>query len=257
MTEWISGAARDEAAASFHGAVDRLTTRIPGAYTRRGASGTRLVFTTFPLATLNTVCAGHDLDLGEVERCAQELSQTGAPWSILVRGDVDPTLRRLAGRYGLTGTASLPLLVWDAMPLPSAVSAGATARKVSGAGSEVFAAALAAGFGMSAEVARLLALPTLLDAPGMSGYVLDLDGEAIATGFNVLVGDHVGMFNGSVAPQHRGKGHYRALVTARLQDAVASGARHAFAQTSPMSRPLYESLGFRLAESWTYLMSAD
>jgi predicted acetyltransferase len=77
----------------------------------------------------------------------------------------------------------------------------------------------------------------------------------VATGFNIAAGDHVGMFNGSVPPQHRGNGFYRALVTARLRHAVASGARYAFAQNTPMSRPLYESLGFRLAETWTYLTS--
>lgn len=215
------------------------------------------MFTTFPVATLNTVGIDHESDLREVEPFVKELSQTGMPWSVHVRGDVDPALRRLAERYGLTAITSLPLLVWDARPLPRALPAGAAVRKVSGAESAVFAAALAAGFGMSQEIANLLAVPALLEAPGMSGYVLDLNGEAIATGFNVQTGDHVGMFNGSVAPQHRGKGHYRALVTARLQDAVISGARHAFVQTTPMSRPLYESLGFRLAETWTYLTSAD
>ncbi|MEV5492899.1 GNAT family N-acetyltransferase [Streptomyces bobili] len=255
MTEWIDRAAGDEAVAAFHDAFERLTARIPGAYTRRGASGTGLVYTTFPVATLNTVCPGHDWDPGEVERSAGELARTGVPWSIQVRGDVDPALRRVSGRYGLTGEVSLPLLVWDARPLPGALSPDATVRKVSGAESGVFAAALAAGFGMPEEVAARLALPALLEAPGMSGYVLDLHGEAVATGFNILVGGHVGMFNGSVVPRHRGRGHYRALVTARLRDAVASGARHAFVQTTPASRPLYESLGFRLAETWTYLTS--
>jgi ribosomal protein S18 acetylase RimI-like enzyme len=256
MTECIDSTARDEAVAAFHDAFGRLAARIPGAYTRHGASGTRLVCTTFPAATLNTVCAGLELDLGEVERFAGELARTGVPWSIQVRGDVAPALRQVADRYGLTGEVSLPLLVWDARPLPGALSPSAVVRKVSGAESAVFATALAAGFGMPEEVANRLALPALLEAPGMSGYVLDLHGEAVATGFNILVGGHVGMFNGSVAPQHRGRGHYRALVTARLRDAVVSGARHAFAQTTPASRPLYESLGFRLAETWTYLTSA-
>ncbi|MER6852522.1 GNAT family N-acetyltransferase [Streptomyces flaveolus] len=257
MTECTDSTARDEAVAAFHDAFGRLTARIPGAYTRHGASGTRLVYTTFPAATLNTVCTDHELELGEVEKFAAELARTGLPWSIQVRGgDVDPAVRQVAGRYRLTGEVSLPLLIWDARSLPGALSPSATVRKVSGAESGEFATALAAGFGMPQEVANRLALPALLEAPGMSAYVLDLHGEAVATGFNILVGGHVGMFNGSVAPQHRGRGHYRTLVTARLRNAVASGARHAFAQTTPASRPLYESLGFRLAETWTYLTSA-
>lgn len=256
MTEWTDRAAGDEAVSAFHDAFERLTARIPGAFTRCGVLGTRLVYTTFPVATLNTVCVGPEWDPDEVEEFAGKLARAGAPWSIQVRGDVDPVLRQVAGRYGLTGELSLPLLAWDAGPLTGALSPGATVRKVSGAESAVFATALAAGFGMSEEVANRLALPTLLEAPGMSGYVLDLHGEAVATGCNILVGDHVGMFNGSVVPRHRGRGHYRALVTARLLDAVVSGARHAFVRTTPESRRLYESLGFRLAETWTHLTPA-
>ncbi|MFE4824636.1 GNAT family N-acetyltransferase [Streptomyces sp. NPDC056704] len=257
MPDSISNTATDAAVSAFHQAIARLTELIPGAYTRHGAAGTRLVFTTFPVATLNTVCVGRERDLDEVEGFAEELSAAGAPWSIQVRGEVDPMLRQLAARYGRTGITALPLLVWDAESLATALPKGAAVRKVSGAEAEVFANALAAGFGMPTEVARLLALSALLDAPDMNGYILDLHGEAVATGFNVIAGDHVGMFNGSVAPQYRSNGYYRALVMARLQDAVASGARHAFAQNTPMSRPLYESLGFRLAETWTYLTPAD
>ncbi|MBO0806162.1 MAG: GNAT family N-acetyltransferase [Nocardiopsaceae bacterium] len=63
----------------------------------------------------------------------------------------------------------------------------------------------------------------------------------------------MGLFNGSVPPRHRGNGYYRALVVARLRDAVAAGARRALTQNTPMSQPLYESLGFRAEETWTYL----
>jgi predicted acetyltransferase len=86
--------------------------------------------------------------------------------------------------------------------------------------------------------------------------VLELRGEAVATGINVLAVRYAGMFGGSVLPGHRGNGYYRALVTARLADAVARGARHAVAMNSPMSRPLFESLGFRLAETRIVLSPA-
>jgi hypothetical protein len=108
--------------------------------------------------------------------------------------------------------------------LPAALPDGATVRKISGEDSEVFAVALAAGFGLPEDVARLMSRPGLLDAPGITGFVLDLRGEAVATGINVLAGHYAGMFSGSVPPGHRGNGYYRALVTARLADAVARGA---------------------------------
>jgi N-acetylglutamate synthase-like GNAT family acetyltransferase len=64
------------------------------------------------------------------------------------------------------------------------------------------------------------------------------------------------MYCGSVPPRYRGNGYYRALVTARLADAVARGARHAFSFNTPMSRPLFEAVGFRRVETWTYLAPA-
>jgi hypothetical protein len=38
---------------------------------------------------------------------------------------------------------------------------------------------------------------------------------------------------------------------------VAGGATFAFTQNSPMSRPLCESLGFRVVENWTGLVKPD
>lgn len=37
--------------------------------------------------------------------------------------------------------------------------------------------------------------------------------EPVTTGFNIMVGEHTGLFNGSVPPQYR-NGYYRALVAA-------------------------------------------
>jgi GNAT superfamily N-acetyltransferase len=259
MTGLVSGAAADAAVNAYYETEAQATEYIPGAYAREGAAGTRLLMWTIPDPELNVVRVGCKRDLREVEAFAREISATGLPWSIQVRGDVDPELKRLAAQYGRTATSTLPLLLWDAesLPaLPTALPDGATVRKVSGEDSEVFAAALAAGFGIPEDAARLMSLPDLLDAPGITGFVLDLHGEAVATGVNVMAGQHVGMYGGSVPPEHRGNGYYRALVTARLADAVARGARHAVSMNSPMSRPLFESVGFRLAVTWTHLLPA-
>jgi GNAT superfamily N-acetyltransferase len=240
---------------AFFETMTLLTSTLPGAYLRNGDGGTKLVFTNVPIPTLNVVAVDHEPDLGEVEAFARELSGNGLPWSIQVRGDAGPELRQLAGRHGLTAADTLPPRVWDAeSPLPPAgVPDGTEVRTVSAAESGLFAAALAEGFGMPREIADVFSLPELLGSEGATAFVLERDGEAVATGFNVLIGGHVGLFNGSVPPRHRGNGYYRALVTARLRHAVAAGARHAYTQNTPMSQPLYESLGFRPAETWTYL----
>lgn len=247
----------DAAADGFHAAMARLVELSPGMRVEHGTAGTRLIFTGLPLDTLNVVAVGREPDLDEVDAFAGELARTGVPWSIQLRGErAAPALLDLAARHGRTSSSALPLLVWDAGQLDSLPAVDDTAvREITGDEHEVFAAALAGGFGMPREVADVFARPALLDASGLTAFVLEVDREAVATGFTILVGDQVGMFNGSVLPQHRGNGYYRALVTARLRHAVAAGARYAFTQNSPMSRPLYESLGFRLAETWTYLGS--
>lgn len=254
------------AVSAWQAAMTLLTDCLPGAYVRQGAAGTRLQFTTLPIPEFNAVCVDPERDLAEVDAFCSELSEHGLPWSIQVRGEVDLELARLAARYGRTATSTLPLNLWHAESQPVTsphrltvreVTGDAKVREVSGARPGVFAAALAEGFGMPREVADMMCNPDLLDAPAVTGFVLDLHGEAVATGLNVVVGDHVGMFCGSVPPRYRLNGYYRTLVTARLAHAVAHGARHAFTQNSPMSRSVYESLGFRLAETWTYLMAAE
>ncbi|MFI7613610.1 GNAT family N-acetyltransferase [Nonomuraea terrae] len=257
MTHMIDPAT-EAAVNAFHATIARFTELVPGMYMRQGAAGTRLAFSGLPMPTLNVVSVGSEQDLGEMDAFAKELSAKDVPWSIQVRGQADPAVLEVAARYGRTPSFTLPLLTWDAelLPtLPTGIPEGATVRQVTGGESEVFATALAAGFGMSRDVAEVFATPALLDAPDTTAHVVDVNGEAVATGFTIMTGDHVGMYNGAVPPQHRRKGYYRALVAARLRDAVAAGARHAFVQNTPMSRPLYESFGFRLAEEWTYLTS--
>lgn len=244
---------------AYYETKSRVTKYIPGAFALKGVKGTRLVATTRPDPELNMVAVGHGRDLREVEAFAEELSATSVPWSFQVRGDVDPELKELAVRYGKTCTNTYPLLLWDAgsLPaLPAALPDGAAVRKISGDDSEAFAAALAAGFQAPKDIARLTCLPAFLDDPGVTGFVLDLNGETVAIGINVLAGHYAGMYSGSVPPRHRGNGYYRALVSARLADAVACGARYAFSTNTPMSRPLFESLGFRLAATLTHLNPA-
>lgn len=252
MNETPTGIAAD----AYLECMTRLAELTAGGFGRAGEHGTRLVFSALPESMLNAVYLDHDADLGEAEGFARDLSGRGLPWSIVTRGAVGPDVARLAAKYGRTDNAAHPLLTWHAdlaLTGTGDIPRGAAVRRIPGAESGTFAAALAAGFEMPAGLAERFASPAYLDAPGFTAYVLDLDGEAVATGFNIIIGDHVGLFNGSVPPRHRRKGYYRALVTARLRDAVAAGARWAFTQNTPMSRPLYESLGFREVERWTYL----
>jgi GNAT superfamily N-acetyltransferase len=248
--------ALDAAVNAFYATISRLTELSPGMFMRQSAAGTRLVYTGLPIPSMNVVAVGSHPDLSEVDAFAKELAAMGVPWTIVLREEPDPALLDLAARHGRTSSSQHPLLVWntDLLPtLPTATPPGATVREVAGKDGKIYAEALAEGFEMPTDIADTFARPALLDAPDTTAFVLEVNGEAVATGYNMITGDQVGLYNGSVPPQHRGNGYYRALVAARLRHAVAAGARHAFTQNTPMSRPLYESFGFRLAENWTYL----
>jgi len=225
-------------------------------YSRRGSGGTALQFTGLPAAHLNVVYVGAEPDLDEVDAFARELSVTDVPWSIKVRGEPGSELLEVAARYARTSTSKGPLLMRNTDQLSTlrepALPSDARVRILTGSDGGLYADAMANGFGTK-EVAKVFANPALLDAPDMTAFILEVGGEAVATGLNIITGDLAGLFNGSVPPEHRRNGYYRALVIARLKHAAEAGARHAFAQNSPMSRPLYASLGFQLAAMWTYL----
>ncbi|MDX3237354.1 FAD-binding protein [Streptomyces sp. ME03-5709C] len=251
----LKGIHADQVVEAFFDVAEGLVDAFPGAYIRHGAAGTRLLVSTLPLATMNGLSFDGHPDIAEAAELAGELAGLELPWSVQVRGEPSAAIIAFAAEHGRTNTLRLPLLaLTDDITLPAPqLPEGAVVRRVSGADPRGYADALERGFDMPAEVAAAMAAPALLDGPGMSAYVVERDGATVATGYNVVAGDRVGLFNGAVPPEHRGNGYYRALVLTRLHDARAAGVRLAFTQNSPMSRPLYESLGFRHVETWTYL----
>ncbi len=76
-----------------------------------------------------------------------------------------------------------------------------------------------------------------------AGY---LDGELVGVGRSLRAAAGVNLSGGSVRPESRGRGVYRALVRARWDDAVAWGTPALTVQAGRMSRPVLERLGFEL-----------
>jgi len=54
-----------------------------------------------------------------------------------------------------------------------------------------------------------------------------------------------GLWGGATRESHRGKGYYKALVSARLQEAKQRGIRFLYIDALPMSQPILERRGFR------------
>lgn len=55
-----------------------------------------------------------------------------------------------------------------------------------------------------------------------------------------------GLWSGSTLPEFRGRGFYRAIVAARVQEACRRGARFAVVDAKPTSRPILQKLGFQV-----------
>ena len=76
------------------------------------------------------------------------------------------------------------------------------------------------------------------------GFVALIGGRVVGTSYAAFGEAGVNLFGGSVLPEARGRGVYRALVQARWEAAAARGTPALTVQASRMSRPICERLGF-------------
>jgi len=76
------------------------------------------------------------------------------------------------------------------------------------------------------------------------GFVALIDGRVVGTSYAAFGDAGVNLFGGSVLPEARGRGVYRALVQARWDAASARGTPALTVQAGRMSRPICERLGF-------------
>lgn len=77
------------------------------------------------------------------------------------------------------------------------------------------------------------------------GYVLGCwDGEPVGVAGYTLEGDVARFWGAAVVPSARGRGVYRAMVRARLDDAADQGATLALVHAQPTSSPVLQRVGF-------------
>ncbi|KUL76228.1 MULTISPECIES: GNAT family N-acetyltransferase [unclassified Streptomyces] len=251
----------DAAAYAFGSAMERLVSVVPGATGRSGSQGTLLALTRSQIPALNVVMS--TLKKPDAEEIAElaavaaaEAGRGGFPWSIRLRGGPDEAMTRTATEYGLTGRSEQPFMVLplqDASALPPKTGP-VRVRALSGDEYSGFAEVLAAGFGAPAVIISSLYTPAVLDAQGITAYMAEVDGVAVAAGLGVVVDGHLGVINVATTPQHRRRGHARVMVERILQDGRASGAHTAYLHATDEAAGLFESLGFRTAETWTSLI---
>jgi GNAT superfamily N-acetyltransferase len=75
-------------------------------------------------------------------------------------------------------------------------------------------------------------------------FLARIDGEAVGAATASYLDAGAAMHAGSVVPEARGRGAYRALVRARWDEAVRRGTPALYTQAAPMSRPILSRVGF-------------
>jgi GNAT superfamily N-acetyltransferase len=97
-------------------------------------------------------------------------------------------------------------------------------------------------------LAERLVASLMWDPASVSMYVAYDNGRPVSCGWTSFnAGKHfAGLWSGSTLPEYRGKGFYRAVVAARVQEARERDIRFAAVDAKPTSRPILQKLGFQL-----------
>ncbi|MFI5680076.1 GNAT family N-acetyltransferase [Streptomyces cellulosae] len=255
-TECGAGEDVERAAHSWAEAMTSLAAAAPGGHWRLGEGGAVLAVTGAPVAALNGVLnvAARPDAAGIAELAALAARElTTVPWSIQIRGEPTTGIVEVAGHYGMTVRSQQPFMLRPFTgnePTPPR-GASVKVRRATGSDHKVLSAALAAGFAVPQHVFTEVASPTVMAAAGMTAYLAEAEGTAVATGTAAVFQDCVGLFNISTLPPFRGRGYARVMTERILREGRAMGARAAYLHTTEAGRRLYESLGFRTVGQWT------
>jgi ribosomal protein S18 acetylase RimI-like enzyme len=248
----------DRAAKALIRAFRLLADGLPGMHEKQVAPGVISLMSGLPLATLNGVFTDVARpDVTELDRAAAGVAGLPLPWSIQFRGEPEPAAARVAARYGLTARTTSPLMVHhpaqDRQARPAGASAAASVVVADRADQIEYAAALATGFEAPPEIMAPYSSPEVFALPGTVPYLVREDGRVVAVGFGVFGEGMAGVFNIATVPAYRGRGYGRAVTSRIVADGAARGADLAYLQSSEEGYPLYQSMGFRTVETWTYL----
>lgn len=251
----------DRAATALITAFRTLADSLPGMQAKQPAPGVMSLMSGLPIATLNGVFTeALRPDVTEIDRAAAGLAGLGLPWSIQFRGEPGPEAERMAAGYGLTERITLPLMLYrpgsDRQAPPARESAAARVRIAGQQDRADYTAALAAGMEAPPEIMTPFGSPEAFALPGGAPYLAREDGQVVSVGFGVFAEGITGIFNIATVPAYRRRGYGRAVSSRIVADGLARGADLAYLQSSPDGYPLYESMGFRTVETWTYLSSA-
>jgi predicted GNAT family acetyltransferase len=83
------------------------------------------------------------------------------------------------------------------------------------------------------------------DEEGVAVYLAEIDDRPVATARATFSPEGVALNGGATLPEARGRGAYRALVSARCRDAEARNIEWVVVQARPSAAPILKWLGFK------------
>ncbi len=239
---------RAEVLARFDAELRRNPPDDPEFRTERDGTVVRIVGPT-ELVVLYSNFPGSEVASG-VARQTEEFRRRGLPveWKVYDH-DGPPELPSILRATGYVATPKETLMVFDlAHPLPApAIPRGLAIRRVrTREDLDDLARVNTAAFGRPSEYGPDR-LADRLDAPDLGVYVAYLDGVPVSGGRveKVPGRSFAGLWGGGTAPEFRGRGIYRALVSVRADFARERGARYLMVEAlNSTSRPILERVGF-------------
>ena len=231
-----------------------LASGVPGGYQERGDG---VVLNVIGLASASTN-AVHILEpaasLTDARRFVERLQRADLPFVLRVRPGTPDWVADLAVSSGLERRIEFPI-----MRMAPAASAraddGQVIVEVDPGDADLVGrvtAAFTAGNEVPAGIFDPLVAPAMFDRLEVAVYAA-LDGDTVTSvGIRLQVPGAVGVFGVATPPEHRRRGLGKAITSRVVTDGVAAGARTAFLGATPMGYGIYERLGFRTVETWTF-----
>ena len=188
-----------------------------------------------------------DATIAEVHARLRERGRGACTWEVGSSATPSDLVERLYA-YGLTDNDDPDVAAMVLVAPPPRVH-GIEARPVRNVDEYVAANRVAeTAFGGTSDPNRIDEWHARFDEQRTLGhgrtFIALLDGRIVAHGTSTYTEQGVTLNGGATAPEARGRGAYRALVSARWDDAVERGTPVLVAQAGAMSKPILERLGF-------------
>lgn len=212
--------------------------------------GVSLISTGLPLADVNLAIATRaPIDpSATIERAAGFYRQRGLPWKLYIPGAIADDLDEQARAVGLLpshpepGMLLAPLAGLSAPSPPSGVQVKVVANEADLA---TFRATAAGPLEADLDIFDTLFNPALLNASGLTLYLAEVDGRAVATAARFSSRRIAGVFVVATLPAYRRRGFGAYLTQLAALGGRNDGCLASYLQSWPLAYRLYQRLGYR------------